>query len=111
MSSEPPTPTFTSSPYAPSLFESTTSPINDNNATSYYSPTHNDTEPFTPGLPYPYERKIDAKGRSYYLNHEARKTSWLDPLQLAELKTKGILTVDGGTVRDDNGTAIFAEDE
>lgn len=112
MSSEPPTsPSTPSSPSGVPPFDSTISPTSGNNANSNLSPTHNDNKPFTPGLPYPYERKIDAKGRSYYLDHEARKTSWLDPLKLAKLKTKGILTVDGGTVRDDNGQAIFAEDE
>ncbi|KAL9116280.1 MAG: hypothetical protein Q9187_007196 [Circinaria calcarea] len=109
MSSE--LPTSTSSPSGQPLFEPTTSPTNGNNANTNSNPIHNDTEPFTSGLTYPYERKTDDKGRSDYLDHEARKTSWLDPLKLAGLKTEGVLTAGGETVWDDNGQAVFAEDE
>lgn len=48
-------------------------------------------EPFTIGLPYPYERKTDEKGRYYYLNHKTGTSSWLNPVKLAELKSSGIL--------------------
>jgi hypothetical protein len=48
-------------------------------------------EPFTAGLPYPYERKTDKKGRCYYLNHKTGASSWLNPVKLEELKSTGIL--------------------
>lgn len=48
-------------------------------------------EPFTAGLPYPYERKTDEKGRCYYLNHKTGTSSWLNPVKLEELKSTGVL--------------------
>jgi len=65
------------------------------NTTSWLHPQANEERmPFTPGIPYPYERRIDAKGRYYYLNHETHTSSWLNPVKLAELKASGVLDAD-----------------
>lgn len=64
--------------------------------TSFTHPRHTELhEPYTPGIPYPYERMIDERGRAYYLDREAKTSSWLHPAKLAELKSKGVLDKDG----------------
>ncbi|MCJ1378985.1 hypothetical protein MMC17_002084 [Xylographa soralifera] len=62
-------------------------------------------EPFTPGLPYPFERKVDVRGRAYYADHEARTTSRLHPLKLEELGEQGFLEAGGEVVDDEGGAA------
>jgi hypothetical protein len=47
--------------------------------TSFQHPTHRPI--YTEGLPWPYERQFDAKGRAYYLNHETKTSSWLNPVK------------------------------
>ncbi|TLD28448.1 hypothetical protein PspLS_03351 [Pyricularia sp. CBS 133598] len=56
--------------------------------------THADDEdkkPYTEGLPWPWEVQHDAKGRAYYLNHEDKTSSWLNPAKLELFKTHGTL--------------------
>ena len=63
--------------------------------TSFTHPKHTELyEPYTPGVPYPHERKID-KGCAYFLDREAKTSSWLHAAKLAELKSKGILDAEG----------------
>ncbi|MCJ1472945.1 hypothetical protein MMC13_001594 [Lambiella insularis] len=60
--------------------------------TSYTHPLHpHHHEPYTPDLPYPFERLTSIKGRAYYADHAARTTSWLNPVKLAELKERGLI--------------------
>jgi hypothetical protein len=64
--------------------------------TSFRHPRHTELhEPYTPGVPYPHGRIIDDKGRAYYLDREAKTSSWLHPGKLAELKSKGVLDREG----------------
>ncbi|KAH8602660.1 hypothetical protein B0O99DRAFT_603905 [Bisporella sp. PMI_857] len=63
--------------------------IDHNSQTSSFA--NPNQEPYTPGLPYPYERLHDDKGRAYYTDHEKQTTSWMNPVKLAELKSSGIL--------------------
>ena len=41
-------------------------------------------------LPPQLERRLDAKGRTYYVNFEKCETSWLDPVILAEFRSQGL---------------------
>jgi hypothetical protein len=41
-------------------------------------------------LPAHFERELDSKGRAYYVNHKTRKTSWLNPVKLAEFQSQGL---------------------
>jgi hypothetical protein len=69
---------------------------NKEGTTSFRHPRHTKMhEPYTPGVPYPHERIIDDKGRAYYLDREAKTSSWLHPGKLAELKSKGVLDREG----------------
>jgi len=71
--------------------------------TSWENPTLR--EPFTPGLPYPYESQIDSKGRTYYVNHQTKATSWMHPVKLEELKASGILDTGSDKYGGDDGQA------
>jgi hypothetical protein len=71
-------------------------------STSFRHPRHTYLhEPYTPGVPYPHERIFDEMGRAYYLDREAKTSSWLHPGKLAQLKAKGILD----TEEDEGGEA------
>lgn len=64
--------------------------------TSWEHPRHTrDHEPYTPGLPYPFERHVDELGRAFYHNHETGTTSWMNPARLTEVKEKGLLEGEG----------------
>lgn len=78
----------------------------DTHTTSWYHPRHTHLhEPYTPGVPYPYERQISEDGRAYYLNRNAKTTSWLHPAKLAELQATGILDADTDEYGGEDGTA------
>lgn len=47
--------------------------------------------PAIPGIPYPFQRYFDKLGRACYSNRKPGATSWMNPIQLAELKEKGLL--------------------
>ena len=34
------------------------------------------------------ERRVHVKGRSYYLNHETKESSWLNPLKIDEVRAR-----------------------
>lgn len=78
----------------------------DTKTTSWQHPRHIILhEPYTPGLPYPYERKMDEKGRAYYVNHETKTTSWMHPVQVERLKTSGILDRESDPYGGEDGQA------
>nr|7LP2_A Chain A, E3 ubiquitin-protein ligase [Homo sapiens]7LP2_C Chain C, E3 ubiquitin-protein ligase [Homo sapiens]7LP2_E Chain E, E3 ubiquitin-protein ligase [Homo sapiens] len=37
-------------------------------------------QPHMPGLPSGWEERKDAKGRTYYVNHNNRTTTWTRPI-------------------------------
>ncbi|MCJ1405860.1 hypothetical protein MMC11_009090 [Xylographa trunciseda] len=74
--------------------------------TTFIHPIHTDyREPYTEGLPYPFERKITLSGRAYYADHETHTTSWLNPLKLKELKAQGYPGASETSVDDKDGLA------
>lgn len=48
----------------------------------------------TPGLPPGWEERKDAKGRTYYVNHNNRTTTWTRPIvQVQQVWTEAVWTL------------------